>query len=94
MPGANLTAINGAAWAKHNKLVDIAREISLRGVESASRRAVNYLPKSIPCPRIGHKINAKTCAECRKASALVPAIAAFCGTCHRNKGGEDALAES
>ena len=62
-----------------------AKSIRFARMAHDARQHVFAAHRRITCPRTRGRITEKSCADCRAAARLVPALAEVCGKCIRNK---------
>ena len=62
-----------------------AKSIRFARMAQDARQQVFASKRRITCPRTKRRITEKSCAECRAAAYLVPALAEVCGKCSKNE---------
>lgn len=63
-----------------------AKSIRLARMVQDAKQQVFASKRRIACPRTKGRITEKSCADCRAAAHLVPALADVCGKCPRSGG--------
>lgn len=81
----SLTSLMGPATGRHRYRPEQSSDVMHGLIEGAAKLDVKRGLRRVSCPRTKSPIPEKSCAECRAAAHLVPALAEACGKCPRNR---------